>query len=101
MKRVRAASTANEMAEDVAPLLLSLFEDGSVVGLEKGVELLGRSETVDGPLGVVEEEGEGFPRNVPDGLSVLGRFVFGRLVFVRVGGVLLLRLHSGLPPESR
>jgi hypothetical protein len=91
---VRAASTATEIADEAAPLLLLLFEDGVGLGEE---EVFGRRETVDGPGDGVEEEGAGFPRNDPDGPSELGM-----LVFVRVGGgVLFMRLHSGFPAESR
>ena len=62
-KRVRTTSKATEIADEAAPLLLLLFEDGVGLGLDE-VELLGRSETVDGPLGDVEvvEEGAGSPR---------------------------------------
>lgn len=98
---MKTASTATEIADDAAPLLplLLLFEDG--VGLEASrvVEVVGGTTTVGGPLVFVEGEGEGegVPRNVPDGL-----FVLGVLVFVRLGGgELSPRLHWGLPAASR
>lgn len=71
-----------------------LFEEGVGLGEDEVVGIFGGRETVDGPCGVVEEGV--VPMNVPDGPSV-----FGRLVFVRVGGMLFEALHSGLPTESR
>lgn len=87
----RIASTTVEIADDVAPLLLLLLLPVDGVGELVEEELLGGSEAVDGPLAVDEEE----PMKVAVGPPWLE--------FVRDGGmeVFPLRLHLGLPAESR